>query len=137
MKEVKHLLLLFLGALAVVLAAAASAPAGDFPQLSAEEVKKMIESNKTDFVVVDTQPKEAYDLGHVTGAVNFPWTPEIKKPKNLPKNKTLILYCDCAHEEDSIDTATQLKERFGYTNVKLLEGGWSNWQKLGYPIDKK
>jgi rhodanese-related sulfurtransferase len=117
---------------AVVLATAA-----EIQQIKPEEVKKLIESKKKDFVVVDTQPKGAYDLGHIKGAVNFPWGPDLKSPGKLPKNKMLILYCDCAHEEDSTDTATQLMEKWGYSNLRILEGGWGGWQKLGYPIEKK
>lgn len=123
-------------ALAFLLTAMPAA-AADIPQIAAAEVKKMIEAKGSDFLVVDVQPKEVYDEGHVKGAVSFPWETELKSSGNLPKDKTLILYCDCAHEEDSIDTATQLMEKFGYRNVKLLEGGWSKWQQLGYPVDKK
>jgi rhodanese-related sulfurtransferase len=95
----------------------------------------LIES-KADIVVVDNQPKGAYDMEHIPGAVNFPWAMQIKLPINLPRNKMLILYCACSHEEDSTDVANQLME-FGYHNVKLLEGGWLRWVELGYPIEKK
>jgi len=132
----KHVWFLCLLALAFLLTAMPAA-AAELPQIAAAEVKKMIEARGTDFLVVDVQPKEVYDEGHVKGAVSFPWETELKGSGNLPKDKTLILYCDCAHEEDSIDTATQLMEKFGYKNVKLLEGGWSKWQQLGYPVDKK
>ena len=114
-----------------------SAAGKEIKTIKPDEVKKMIESKKTDFVIVDTQPKGVYDVGHIKGAVSFPWDPELKSPGKLPKNKMLILYCDCAHEEDSIDTATQLMKKWGYTNLKVIEGGWSKWQELGYPIVKK
>jgi 3-mercaptopyruvate sulfurtransferase SseA len=86
-------------------------------------------------LVVDTQPRGAYKLGHIKGAINFPWTMEIVSPGDLPRKKTLVLYCDCAHEEDSTDVAKQL-EKWDYIDVKILKGGWSQWQKLGYPIEK-
>jgi rhodanese-related sulfurtransferase len=110
--------------------------AQDIPQIKPEELKKLIESGDQSIVIVDVQPKGAYDLGHVKGAINFPWAPTLKSNGNLPKDKTLILYCDCAHEEDSTDVATQLKENYGYTNLKLLEGGWSKWREAGYPMEK-
>ena len=126
------------GVLVLILALLSlSASAAEFQQIKPDELKKMLESKKTDFLVVDAQPKGAYDAGHVQGAINLPWAPELKKPKNLPQNKMLIIYCDCAHEEDATDTATQLMEKWGYTNLKLLEGGWSKWQELGYPVEKK
>ena len=111
------------------------ASAQEVQSIKPEELKKLIES-KSDIVVVDTQPKSAYDMGHILGAVNFPWASQIKTPSNLPRNKLLVLYCACSHEEDSIDVAGQLMKKFGYKQVKVLEGGWLRWQELNYPIVK-
>ncbi len=107
-----------------------------FDHITPEALKKLIESGDKSILIVDVQPKGAYDLGHIKGAINFPWASDLKNAGDLPKDKTLILYCDCTHEEDSLDVATQLNEKWGYTIIKLLEGGWSNWLKLGYPMEK-
>ena len=111
------------------------ASAQEVQSIKPEDLKKLIES-KSDIVVVDTQPKSAYDMGHIAGAVNFPWASQIKTPSNLPRNKLLVLYCACSHEEDSTDMAEQLMKKFGYKQVKVLEGGWLRWEELGYPIVK-
>jgi rhodanese-related sulfurtransferase len=133
----KRLLVVAFGAVGLLLGLLAlSVLAGEVQQVKPDDLKGMIEKKQSGFMVVDVQPKGAYELGHIKGAINFPWIPDIKSPGKLPKNKTLILYCDCGHEEDSTDTAKQLVTKFGYTNVKILEGGWSGWQKLGYPIEK-
>ena len=107
------------------------------PHINAEDLKKLIET-KADIVIVDVQPKGAYEIGHIKGAINLPWAKEIKGPVKLPKNKLLVIYCDCTHEEDSTDLATQLIEKFSYKsdNIKVLTGGWSGWLKLGYPTEK-
>ena len=97
------------------------------------EVKKMIEEKATNFALVDTQPEEAYEAAHVPGAISFPWVQQIKPPINLPRNKTLILYCPCNHDEDSIDMTKKLRV-FGYMNTKVLEGGWYKWVELKYPV---
>ena len=123
----------FWGAMLVIIASIALAQ--EIPRIKADELKKMIES-KAALVIVDTQPKGAYDIGHIKGAINFPWAQDIKDPKKLPKNKLLVLYCDCGHEEDSISVGTQLMNKWGYSNIKILEGGWSGWMKLGYPTEK-
>jgi rhodanese-related sulfurtransferase len=120
----------------ILITGAVPAWSEEVQQISPQEVKKMIESKKTDFLIVDVQPKGVYDLGHIKGAINFPWAADLESPGKLPKNKLLILYCDCAHEEDSKSTATQLMEKWSYTNVKALKGGWSGWVKLGYPTQK-
>ena len=119
-----------------VLSLSICASAQDIPKVKPEELKKLIESGDQTILIVDVQPKGAYDLGHVKGAINFPWAMNLKSHGNLPRNKTLILYCDCSHEEDSTDVATQLMEKWGYANIKLLEGGWSQWLKAGYPMEK-
>ena len=112
------------------------ASAQEIPRIKAEELKKLIES-KADIVVVDNQPKDAYEMEHIPGAVNFPWAMQVKGPVDLPRDKVLILYCACSHEEDSGEVADQLIKKFGYKDIKLLEGGWLRWVELGYPIEKK
>jgi rhodanese-related sulfurtransferase len=98
------------------------------------DVKKMIDNHDTSFVLVDTQPEEAFAEGHVPGAINFPWVPQVKPPISLPRNKTLIFYCPCQHDEDSIDMYKKLAQ-FGYLNTKILEGGWYKWVALRYPVE--
>ena len=131
------IVILIFGYLVVALVIATFiASAQEVQNIKPEELKELIES-KADIVIVDNQPKGAYDMGHIPGAVNFPWTMQIKVPVNLPRNKMLILYCACSHEEDSTDVAEKLMKEFGYNNIKVLEGGWLRWVELGYPIEKK
>jgi len=108
----------------------------DFPSVKCEELRKMIDSKASDILVVSNDPQESYDEGHIPGAVSFPWSMQLKLPVTLPRNKTLILYCSCAHEEDSTDTAAKLA-KMGYRNLKVLEGGFLKWSELKYPIEKK
>ena len=112
-----------------------TASAQEIQRIKPEELKKLIDS-KVDIVVVDNQPKAAYDIEHIPGAINFPWATQIKGPVNLPRDKVLILYCACDHEEDSTHVAKQLVTNFGYKNIKLLDGGWLRWMELGYPVAK-
>ena len=107
-----------------------------YPLITAEQLKKLIDSKTTTIAIVDNAPKEVYAKGHIPGAINLPWAPELKPPVNLPSKKILILYCPCVHEEDSTDMAGKLRE-YGYYKVKLLKGGWFRWQALHYPIEKR
>jgi rhodanese-related sulfurtransferase len=110
----------------------AQAPPPQF--ITPAEVKKMIDDHDKGFVLVDTQPEEAYAEGHIPGAINYPWVPQVKPPISLPRDKMLIFYCPCQHDEDSIDMYKKLAQ-FGYLNTKILEGGWYKWVALKYPVE--
>jgi len=107
-----------------------------FPQIKCEELKKMIDRKAEDILVVSNDPHESYEEGHIPGAISSPWVSTLKPPVTLPRNKTLVLYCSCAHEEDSSDMAAKLAG-FGYHNIKVLVGGFLKWSELKYPIEKK
>jgi rhodanese-related sulfurtransferase len=143
--------------LAATLISTLESESAELQYIKAEELRRLIEGNDSTILVLDVQPKAAYDSGHIKGAVNFPWAMNIEGPVTLPRDKILILYCDCASEvvssdilagltgkpescsaeDDSTDVADQLMSKFGYKKLKILEGGWSRWQQLGYPIEKK
>jgi len=107
-----------------------------YPLVTSEELKKLIDAKVTqDVVIVDTQPAEYFAEAHIPGAVNLPYADRIKSPVNLPRTKTLVLYCPCEHEEESTEMATKL-EKLGYTKLKLLQGGLPRWQELKYPTSK-
>jgi len=124
-----------LAILSIALAQEERAPS-DFPRIKPEELKKMIESKAPDFLVISNDPQESFDEAHIPGAVSFPWVAQLKVPVNLPRTKTLILYCACAHEEDSSDMAAKLAQ-FGYRNIKVLDGGILKWMELKYPLENK
>jgi rhodanese-related sulfurtransferase len=102
------------------------------PQTVAPEaVLKMVQEKDPGIALVDTQPVDGYAEGHIPGAVNYPWVMRVKTfPISLPRNKTLIMYGSCPHDTD--DLVRQLAE-YGYTNIKVMDGGWYEWVALKYP----
>ena len=104
--------------------------------MQAEELQPLLES-QDDIVVVDTHPTAVYEREHIAGAANLPWVMHIKGPINLPCHKLLILYCACVQEATAEEVANQLTKKFGYRNIKLLEGGCFRWMELGYPTEQK
>jgi rhodanese-related sulfurtransferase len=107
----------------------------EIQRISPEELKALLESG-ADIVVVDNQPEGAYEMGHIPGAVNFPWAMDIEGPGDLPQDRLLVLYCACMHEEDAGDVGMQLITKWGYDKVMLLEGGWLRWVELEYPVEE-
>ncbi len=111
---------------------AMAAPPAQF--IAPADIKKLMDNHDASFQLVDTQPEEAYAEGHIPGAINYPWVQQVKPPIPLPRNKMLVLYCPCNHDEDSLDMYKKLAE-FGYLNTKILEGGWYKWVALKLPVD--
>jgi len=111
------------------LLAAAAAP----PQTVAPaDVLKMLDDKRSDIALVDTQPVDGFVEEHIPGAINYPWVMRIKSfPIPLPRNKTLIFYGSCPN--DTSDTVRQLAE-YGYTNVKIMDGGLEKWMAMKYPV---
>jgi rhodanese-related sulfurtransferase len=106
------------------------------PQTVAPDaVLKMVQEKDPNIALVDTQPVEGYAEGHIPGAINYPWVMRVKVfPINLPRNKTLIMYGSCPH--DTEDMIRQLAE-YGYSNVRVMDGGWYKWVALKYPAAGK
>ena len=52
-------------------------------QVSADDVKAMIDAKKTDFLVVDVRPApDMFKAGHIPGAIHIP-VQDMLKPENL------------------------------------------------------
>jgi 3-mercaptopyruvate sulfurtransferase SseA len=104
------------------------------PQTVAPEaVLKMVQDKDSAIALIDTQPADGYTEGHIQGAISYPWVMRITKfPVPLPRNKTLLLYGSCPN--DTSDMIKQLAE-FGYSNIKVMDGGWYKWVALKYPAE--
>lgn len=95
--------------------------------ISAEELKKRIDSGSKDFVVVDVREKEEkYQAGHIPGAIYINFKDIAKKESlaKLPLDKDVILYCNTGHEENK---ALSVLRMLGY-NAFAVKFGYVSWQ---------
>lgn len=105
--------------------------------MTPQDLKKAIDEHATkDIVIVDTSAAPIWEDEHIPGAVDFPYAKNITAPVPLPREKTLVVYCACKADEDSIDVSRQLS-LLGYRKVKVLEGGWFKWLALKYQTESK
>jgi len=100
--------------------------------ISLDQMKRIVSSGGNNFIIIDTRREGDFLQGHIPGAINiFSYDAEnvvIERILYLPKNKTLILYCDGGSCDLSHRLATLL-ENFGYEKFYLYEGGWEEWSK--------
>ena len=89
-------------------------------------------------IFIDSRYKIEFDMGHIKGAINIPLN-EFEQKKDvwekIPFEKNLILYCDGAQCNSSIELALKFLS-IGFKNVKVFFGGWSEWQMNNLPIEK-
>jgi len=88
-------------------------------------------------VFLDARMEAEYNFGHIKGAISLPYKKvdeHISKISNLPKNSTLVTYCDGVGCDASIELANKLAE-LGYTNVRIFYSGWNDWQDKNYPVE--
>ncbi len=63
----------------------------DAPRISLADAKKAFDDKSA--VFIDTHLKNAYDAGHVPGAINVPVAELDLKINTIPKGKKIIAYC--------------------------------------------
>ena len=129
-----------IAAVCLVLIAAVNVSAqADAPRISIQELKSMMDKG-TPVIIIDVQPKEIYNQGHIKSAISLPASSPIRLEDvwDFPSDRLIVTYCDCGPgETDSSDAAKQLI-RFGYDDVKVLaDPSIKGWKDAKYPLEKK
>jgi len=87
-------------------------------------------SHKATLSIIDVRPPDDYAKSHIQGARNIP--AQSLPTAQLPKDSQIVIYCGDPACPLGQSAADQLKLS-GYTNISVLDGGLSDWQKKGYP----
>ena len=66
-------------------------PADDAPRITLEEAKKAYDEGKA--FVIDARAEDAYKTEHIKGAVNIRHDNLDAMLKQIPRDKTIIVYC--------------------------------------------
>jgi len=80
------------------------------------------------FFVIDARDKGQFDKGHIPGAVHIEWRQVLAKRSEIPKDKPVLIYCNQGTLSAQAGFALRLA---GYENVRILQGGMSEWQAKG------
>jgi len=99
------------------------------PTLTWPQVENLMGTKKV--VLVDARGKQAYDLGHIPGAVLLSAN---ASPAELqafaakyPRDTALVLYCASTTCRASEQLARLLVSSYGYRNVSELPGGFAEY----------
>jgi rhodanese-related sulfurtransferase len=123
-----------------VIAAHAQEPA--INTISAEELKTKLAKNEP-VLILDVRSAEGFASSTTTvkGAMHF----KVRKLKSrlvyppfkdLPRDREIVTYCACPKDEASI-AAAQILQNSGFTRVRVLQGGWTEWLKANGPVQSR
>ncbi len=138
MAPVARYVLIFAAA-AFIAAAGESVWAGhDFEEpvdfVSQEKVKKLVDIGE-DVTFVDMRSTEEFAKGHLPGAKSIPIDVLGHRWQEIPKSGRVVLYCACPPGQKDEMFAFTLMRQEKYRNVTVLEDGFSDWVKRGYPVE--
>jgi rhodanese-related sulfurtransferase len=108
---------------------AVSAYAGEFPDISINEVNKLAESKSA--VIIDVNGDESFKAGHVPGALDFAAIKD-NLAASLPKKKDALIVAYCGNPRcGAYLRAAKAAQKLGYTNIKHMSAGISGWKAAG------
>ena len=89
-------------------------------QIPAEDYKRLF--------VLDVRDAGQFAQDHIPGAVNIEWRQVFAQRAKLPKDKTILVYCNTSSFAAQVAMALRMD---GFENVRLLYGGFNEWKARG------
>jgi len=80
------------------------------------------------FHVIDARDKAQFDKEHIPGAVNLEWRQVLEKRASIPKDKSVLIYCNTGSLSAQAGFALRVA---GYENVRIIQGGFADWKAKG------
>lgn len=129
MKHIKYIL-----SFVVFVMASSFAMAGDFGDVSLDQLQKAIDSESV--TVIDVNGSKSYANGHIPTAIDFASVKDLKAVLPKDKNALIVAYCG-GPRCGAYQKAAKAAQKLGYKNVKHLSAGISGWKGAGLPVETK
>ena len=116
-----------------------SAVAPEF--ITAQQLKQRLAGNQA-ITVIDVRDTKTYiSSPKIKGSLYFklrrlPYRLTMPPLKDLPRDREVVTYCSCPHDEASIHAA-QIFLEAGFKHVHVLQGGWQMWLKAEGPTEPR
>jgi membrane protein DedA with SNARE-associated domain/rhodanese-related sulfurtransferase len=103
-------------------------------RITPHELKLQLDRGEAVYIVDLRHTSEARDEHHtLPGAVNRTPDDVLERRDLLPKDRDIVLFCDCPGEASAAYVATALQTS-GFLRARPLEGGLEAWKVAGYPL---
>lgn len=78
--------------------------------------------------ILDVRDTGQYAKEHIPGATQIEWRQVFAQRHTLPRDKTILLYCNTSSFAAQVAMALRLD---GFENVRVLYGGYTQWKASG------
>lgn len=96
------------------------------PRLTAQQLAKKVATEESP-LIIDLRPLEArQEVPGIPGSVALSFDELIAGHRELPRNRDVVLYCDCPKDAASVQAAWRLRKH-GLARVWPLAGGIEAW----------
>lgn len=100
--------------------------------ISTSQAKELMEDDN--YYVIDVRNQSEWNSGHLPGAHHIMLGTITDKLDSIPKDKKIIAQCQTGGRSA---IGASILQAHGFKNVMNLAGGFSSWEKEGYPVEKK
>ena len=104
-----------------------------FLPIAPERAKRLLDGGEK-LWFIDLRTAVEFKQRRLPGARSIPLTELERRYHEIPKAGRVVLYCACPPGKVEEASAYQLLRNFGYRNVSVLEGGFEEWVRRGYPV---
>ncbi len=103
----------------------------EFEKVTIDELRDRLRTGKA--LLIDARPGVEYQAGHLPQAISLPLDELERRMGELPRNRTLVVYCRgplCVIADDALAVLSVEGRR-----VARLEEGVAEWQQAGLAIE--
>lgn len=116
-----------------VLGLQACSPSAQVQAVTLEQARADHESGKV--LMIDIREKQEHATGVAQGAVLLPMSQLAQRMGEIPKqsDQPVLLICNTQNRSRAVTEALQEQ---GFTNIRYVNGGMSEWARRGWPMVK-
>ncbi len=101
--------------------------------VAADQVKRLLDVDDQ-IVFIDLRTASEFGQGHLPRARSIPVSEMEKRWSEIPRTGRVVLYCPCPLGARDESFAFLVLFTAHYRNVSVLDGGYTEWIKRGYPV---
>jgi membrane protein DedA with SNARE-associated domain/rhodanese-related sulfurtransferase len=108
----------------------------DMTRIDVDELYERMQGDSAP-LIVDVRSATSVELERrrIPGAVSMPVQEVERQVRSLPRDREIILYCNCPNEASAAQAAKVLLSQ-GFRQVRPLRGGLDAWIAAGYAVEE-